>query len=370
MDDPARPPASGAYIPANRLFAGWVAADSCLCIEFTKPLLEEIRRETVLALHGPGRGGVEIAGLLLGTKNEGLIRVLRWSPLSCHYTKGPVFALDAREQAALACRLDAERTQAGEQGMTIVGWFVSRRRGAVTDEEPAAGIHRKFFSEPGQILLAITPQRFGEAEVSVYRRDSASDALAALPPAFYIDPLPVPASAAADSHAAMSSANIPPKPRAAGAASRKLKIFAAIAAGFIIALAVVGFVWRRLAHSIQPPVLAEQPLELPSLNAQPAEGKLRITWNPRSEAVLLSEKGRLVVRDGGNAIVIELKREDLRAARVDYPAAPQAAEITLEMARRDGSAIREVCNYRDESSASVKPSPVPPEMRPPDMGRK
>lgn len=351
------------YIPANRLFAGWESSDGALCVEFAKPLLEEIRKESVIALHGAGRGGVEIAGLLFGTRSEGLIRILRWAPLHCHYTQGPVFALDVREQAALACRLDAERVSAAREGMMIAGWFVSRRGAAMRGGDPAAQIHRKFFSGEGQLLFAVSPQRFGEAEVSVYRLDNETQELAHVPPAFYIDPA-VQAFAEEAQGRTRGTDALSTRP-GAERRSRRAKIAASLAAGLLLSLAAVGILWSRVVASIRPPAAEHPPIELLSLHARAGEGELRISWNPRSEAVLSADRGRLLVRAGEHSIAINLTREDLLAGEVSYPSLPESAEVTLEMANRDGGVIREICNYRGDSSAALKPSPVPPSMRPP-----
>ncbi|MBE0659969.1 MAG: hypothetical protein IH602_19910, partial [Bryobacteraceae bacterium] len=146
----------------------WTASSGSPSIHFDPTLLDELRTESVRALHGMGKGGIEIGGILLGTIGDGLYTVQMWRPVRCDYSRGSSFLLSERDVATLSCQLEAVQADPVFANLRVVGWFVSHTRGSLDPRIDESQLHTRLFNLPGSLLLVLKPDRFGDADIAIH----------------------------------------------------------------------------------------------------------------------------------------------------------------------------------------------------------
>src|SRR6266571_4441321 len=86
-------------------FASWSVAESPITIEYTLVVLEEIRRAVTEGFQRLSRGGLEVGGVLYGSREDRTVRVLAIRPIACEHARGPGFLLSDHDAADLANQL-------------------------------------------------------------------------------------------------------------------------------------------------------------------------------------------------------------------------------------------------------------------------
>ena len=131
--------------------------------------MEKIRalaRDGFMALPRVGMG---VGGLLLGTRQDGVIRVVDSIEIPCSHAGGPSFNL-TDEEKELVGELIAG---AGEPG--VVGWYCSKTRGTTTLGDSEMAIYGELFSKPGQISLVLRPSAAEPMLAAFFFRDEKGD---------------------------------------------------------------------------------------------------------------------------------------------------------------------------------------------------
>lgn len=312
----------------------WTASSGSPAIHFDPVLLEEIRAEAVRALHGMGRGGIEIGGILLGTAAEDRYTVQNWRPIRCDYSRGSSFLLSDRDIATLSCQIEAVQADPVCTGLLVVGWFVSRTRGSLDPRIEESQLHTRMFSLPGSLMLVIQPGRFGDAEIAIHVYEPGDPpSLRPLDP-----PLPVLAAQGVKPTAPLELDPAAPPPPAedhlgAGkppARHRWLAVVSAIAGVVFIALGAFA-VWNSssaatsatpgAAPPVDPPALLRPsgpPRQLLSLHVEGAEDAIRVSWDTSSPVLTNPQSGRLSVLDKGEVFVRSLSPHELRLGAIEY----------------------------------------------------
>src|SRR6266436_1610005 len=118
-------------------FASWSVAESPITIEYTLVVLEEIRRAVSEGHQRLSRGGIEVGGVLYGSREGRTVRVLALHEIECEHARGPAFKLSDKDRAALADQLAQDSHEPRLEGMICAGWFLSHTRGeiALTDAD-------------------------------------------------------------------------------------------------------------------------------------------------------------------------------------------------------------------------------------------
>ena len=80
----------------------WACAPLDSEIECAPRVLHAVCLEAGLGLKKLAKGGLEVGGVLFGTRAEGLIRILAVRPIECEHRFGPSFVLSATDEATLA----------------------------------------------------------------------------------------------------------------------------------------------------------------------------------------------------------------------------------------------------------------------------
>src|SRR5580704_7595104 len=106
-------------------FGSWSAAESPVTVEYSLVVIEEIRHEVAEGFQKLSRGGVEVGGILYGTRDGRTIRILAMRPITCEHARGPAFLLSDKDRMALNEQLTADAEDPHLDGLISVGWFLS-----------------------------------------------------------------------------------------------------------------------------------------------------------------------------------------------------------------------------------------------------
>lgn len=107
--------------------------------------MEKIRRLAREGFMALPRVGMGVGGLLLGTRHDGVIRLLDSIEIPCSHTGGPSFNLSDEEKEMVRELIAG----AGEPG--VVGWYCSKTRGAPALGDSEMAIYREYFSKPDRL---------------------------------------------------------------------------------------------------------------------------------------------------------------------------------------------------------------------------
>lgn len=127
--------------------------------------LEILATDGLLAMP---RIGLGIGGLLLGHREEGMIKILRSVEIPCSHALGPSFMLTGAEMKALVALPESD-----DDGPTeVVGWYCSKTQGHLGLTEHDHRLFDSFCPEPWQALLLIHPAKGHPTKAAFgFRRD-------------------------------------------------------------------------------------------------------------------------------------------------------------------------------------------------------
>ena len=70
-------------------FATWNVAESPITIEYSLIVIEEIRHAVAEGFQRLSRGGIEVGGILYGTRDGRTVRVMAMRAIACEHARGP-----------------------------------------------------------------------------------------------------------------------------------------------------------------------------------------------------------------------------------------------------------------------------------------
>ncbi len=135
----------------------WHPSQSPLAIEYTRSVLDEVRDQAVAGYRRLSRGGVEVGGILYGTREEGKVRILATQPIACEHKSGPSFQLSEKDKHRLLDQLTGSEAVPELQGLVVVGWYVSHPRNAVVLTDGDLDIFNEFFPAIWNVALVLKP---------------------------------------------------------------------------------------------------------------------------------------------------------------------------------------------------------------------
>jgi proteasome lid subunit RPN8/RPN11 len=378
-------------------YGRWSAGEGSLAVEYSCALLGEIRVLVVEGLHRLSRGGIEVGGILYGTRSGQVLKIEAQRPIDCEHARGPSFTLSGNDLTGLEHMLGA--AQGAPAGLEVVGWYHSHTRGGIGLSEEDLVIHNRFFAEPWQVALVLHPEKFGPVTAGFFVRE-ANGAIraessyqefevqpwkvraAAAPPA------PRPATPVATAAAISAAPPLPPPSRAAGPAvpqapvampgktpgraplreqAPPLRIMAADENRVLANSETLGAFLKRLeprrsrrtrwmvgallcvaafflglaSRSLWQADKAPQAL---SLRAYDQDGQLRVEWDRAAAPVRQARSGVLEIVDGGEKVNIPLDREHLVSGGISYARRTGDVDLRLKVTGSGGTA-REVTRF-------------------------
>src|SRR5579872_1483606 len=150
----------------------WTAEGQGISIEYLHSALEEVRLEAVKGITLLRHGGVEVGGVLFGTREEDKIRIFASRPLRSEYAYGPSLLLSRNDEEALARLLEEGKADPKLSGMEPVGWYHSHTRTGVLLSESDLAIYNRYFPEPWQVGLIVHPAQLGPTEAGFFFREA------------------------------------------------------------------------------------------------------------------------------------------------------------------------------------------------------
>src|SRR5271169_2792044 len=113
-------------------FGLWSAAESPVTVEYSLVVIEEIRHEVAEGYQRLSRGGIEVGGVLYGTRDGRTVRILAMRPIACEHARGPGFLFSDNDRATLNTQLSQDKDDPQLQGMMAVGCFLSHTRSEIS----------------------------------------------------------------------------------------------------------------------------------------------------------------------------------------------------------------------------------------------
>ena len=134
--------------------------------------MEEIRAAVCDGLKQLSHGGLEVGGILFGTRSDASIRLLAWRPILCEHALGPSFRLSQLDCAGLAGSLEVPESDPDLERLVPVGWFVSHARSGIFLTASDLEIYDRFFPEPWQVTLVVRPSEAGAVQAGFFAREA------------------------------------------------------------------------------------------------------------------------------------------------------------------------------------------------------
>src|SRR5580692_3452024 len=153
-------------------FGSWSVAESPITIEYSLVVIEEIRHEVAEGFQRLSRGGIEVGGVLYGTRDGRTVRILAMRPMACEHARGPGFLFSDKDRIALNDQLAREKDDPQLQDLISVGWFLSHTRSEIALTESDLEIYSIFFPAPWQVTLVIRPGRGGSMRAGFFVREA------------------------------------------------------------------------------------------------------------------------------------------------------------------------------------------------------
>jgi len=79
----------------------WTAAGHSRSIEYATAVWTDIRADAIEGFNNLPHCGVEIGGVLFGTKDSACVKALEFRAVPCEYAYGPSYTLSEKDQAGL-----------------------------------------------------------------------------------------------------------------------------------------------------------------------------------------------------------------------------------------------------------------------------
>jgi hypothetical protein len=146
---------------------------SSLRIEYSCAAMEDIRECARNGLMAVPRVPMGVGGLLIGARDNDVIRILTSLEIPCSHSAGPSFILTADEKKQCREMMKEAGAADGSGRATVVGWYCSKARGDGSLSDEDLNFHREFFPEPWQIVMVARPTALDPMHVSFSRRDAA-----------------------------------------------------------------------------------------------------------------------------------------------------------------------------------------------------
>lgn len=351
-------------MPGEPQFESWNVGESPINIEYSLVVLEEIRHEVNQGLQKFSRGGVDVGGILYGSRDGRRIRISAIRTIPCGHLHGPSFVLSEEDQTGLSRQLSEDASDPHLRDLICLGWFVSHNRGEMALTESDVATFSRFFRDPWQVTLVIRPGRAGsmkaaffvwEADGTIrtdrsYKEFNLPDRLAAVPlpgnrdrPAGEprggfrsLPPMAAPSRAEARSSGTLmphfDASQYVPMP-----APSESKPWPWIAAGAVAAVLLALLAWNYFSVPSLPPALGLALLE--------RDGQLNVQWNPTAGPVALAAGGELNIKDGGEAQTVPLAPRDLASGKFVYVRKTGDIEVRMSVADTGGKLVEEASRF-------------------------
>jgi proteasome lid subunit RPN8/RPN11 len=367
-------------------FAAWTVAESPITIEYSLVVIEEIRHAVAEGFQRLSRGGIEVGGILYGTRDGRTVRVLAIRSIACEHARGPAFLLSDKDRKVLNEQLAADAQDPQLEGLISLGWFLSHTRSEIVLSDSDLELYSIFFPAPWQVTLVVRPGRGGAMRAGFFVREADGtvknersylefnfpDRLAGV-----LDRAPGPRPERVPGERRLNtvprSEAFQTSSGAAAAARRELAPLHDIAApsfgqpqylpspppkkkwpwllgwaAVVIILAVFGLRYWMDKPSTEPISLA----------VVEHDGQLHIEWNHASRPVSAAVRGTLVINDGSNTQTFTLSARELVLGNYTYQRKTGDVEVRMSVEDAEGTKVQEASRFLGQPPVRVDPNEV------------
>ncbi len=356
-------------------FATWAVDQSPVLIEYSLVVMDEIRAAAVEGFQRLSRGGIEVGGILFGTRQGRTIRITAMRPIACEHARGPAFLLSDKDRSALKEQLANAATDPFLRDLICLGWFVCHTRSEIALWDSDLETYNEFFSAPWEVTLVTRPGRHGEVRAGFFVREpdgtvrsdrsyldftvpdhaaaviervssrrlfqEPADAVPAVPDGMPEAPLAEPAVPAVR----------PVQPQAVPFASyaqsrpeRSKWPWIVIAVALVLAGAVFALRFFYLRPAAPEPI---------GLQVFEREGQLQIEWNRASRPVARAVRGTLDITDGTETHSIPLSKLALTESNITYTRKSGDVQIRLTLSGSGGTQAQETARFLGRGPAAA-----------------
>src|SRR5215467_13377557 len=164
MDRPQPAPVMSAAEPHS-------ASETPLVIDYSETAIEKIWDQVWDGFRRFSRGGLEMGGILYGSKEDRTLIIQDIQPIVCQHASGPGFVLSEGDRATLQEQMRQDSKEPRFQNMGRLEWFLSHTRSGLTLSPADLEVYSNFFPEPWQIALVVCPERDGSTRGGFFVRE-------------------------------------------------------------------------------------------------------------------------------------------------------------------------------------------------------
>ena len=353
-------------------FGSWSVPESPVSIEYSLVVIEEIRHEVSEGFQKLSRGGMEVGGVLYGTREGRTVTVLAMRPITCEHARGPAFLLSDQDRGILAEQLEHEGEDPRLQGLICVGWFLSHTRSEIMLSDSDLEIYRDYFAAPWQITLVIRPGRGGSMRAGFFVREADGtvksessylefnfpDRLAGvLDRGPRVERNPMERRSAYPRGAEAATVAVPfrrENPQVSSSLGPGLQLLPApapkakwpwLVGWAVVVLALAGWGVREF-------VLAPRTDPIALIVAE-HDGQLQIQWSHTARSVTGAAAGTLDIADGKDTRHVPLSPQDLAKGSFTYQRNTGDVEIRMAVEDPQGKRVEERSQYLGTAPTKV-----------------
>lgn len=335
-------------------------------------VVDRIASEALRGLSALPRRGMEVGGILLGRVTAGAsaatIHIEDAVPFDCEHLYGPNFHLSPKDRDALSELLSGINSKRSRP-LTAIGLYRTHTRGDLELTAEDVELLDAFFPSAHALCLMVKPFATKPAEAGFFIRTSgrfrpgppgstfvfrrkemgggATPRGAAAP---HADPAAEPAAPApeepADSAAPaaieteLAEAEAPAPPQSSHTWLWVIALFTFLLAGVAIGVQIAGGFSRPA-----PPPPSADPFAL-GLSALQFGDAIHFRWNPKAPALEACQSASLIIRDGDNTKILDLRKEDLARGALIYRYASADVHFRMEAILSPGNLVSESLQLR------------------------
>jgi proteasome lid subunit RPN8/RPN11 len=139
-------------------------------IDFDAEKLDEVRIAVIDGFYAVPHGGVEIGGVLYGTRGNDRVRIEDFRRIETEYLTGPSFHLSDNDRDGLR-KLLSEEPPGGNAKLDVVGWFHSHTRSGIQLSPQDLELYEEFFPRSWQVAMVLRPENLGPVKAAYFFRD-------------------------------------------------------------------------------------------------------------------------------------------------------------------------------------------------------
>lgn len=305
------------------------------------------------------RGGIEVGGVLFGTRDGVAIRIEAWRPIVCEHARGPSFLLSEKDETSLVKLLADCDSESGLKGLEVLGWFHSHTRSEICLTGDDRQIFDRYFAELWQVALVLRPKRHEHVRAGFFVRESGvplqtgSSLLE-----FAIEPAIKPIAPPPKSASAQIAADRPePVPERLGRREQSPFWPKWLALAAVILMIVTGVRIMTMKHQNEPPVI------LP-VKVSDRFGTLQVEWDRTFKQVAEADSAEILITDGGEKIKKNLDADAVHQGAFFFVRKNDEVRIQLTLFRGDKPTAREISvfvgpksiNGKDPAGAQPQPT--------------